>query len=203
VLLSASATGYYGDRGATPLDEQAPPGRGFLAELCVEWEHAARRAREAGMRVVCCRFGVVLAPSGGALGKMLPVFRLGLGGRLGDGRQYVPWIAIDDVVAALDHLLRRDDLEGAVNLVAPEQVTNARFTATLGRVLGRATLLPVPRFVLRAVVGAAADELLLASARVLPERLQGSGFVFRYPELEEALRHLISPRSAAATQSAA
>jgi uncharacterized protein (TIGR01777 family) len=193
-FLCASATGYYGDRGATPLDEQSPAGRGFLAEVCVEWEHAARGARECGARVVSFRLGVVLASEGGALARMVPLFRLGLGGRLGSGRQYLPWIALDDVVLALDHLLGRDGLEGAVNLVAPEPVTNAAFTAALALVLGRPALLPAPAFALRAALGDAADEMLLASARVIPERLQGSGFAFRWPRLEEALRHVLSAR---------
>jgi hypothetical protein len=191
VLLCASATGYYGDRGAAPLDERSAAGRGFLAEVCVAWEQAARRARDAAMRVTSFRLGMVLAGDGGALARMLPVFRIGLGGRLGDGRQYMPWIALDDVVLALDHLLGRDDLEGPVNLVAPESATNATFTATLGRVLGRPAVLPVPAAALRAMLGDVADELLLASARVVPERLQGSGFAFRFPQLEGALRHVL------------
>jgi uncharacterized protein (TIGR01777 family) len=201
VLLCASAAGYYGDRGAEPLDEQAPPGRGFLADVCAAWEQAARGAREARTRVICCRFGMVLAAEGGALPRMLPLFRMGLGGRLGDGRQYWPWIAIDDVVAALEHLLARHDLEGAVNVVAPESVTNAAFTLALGRVLGRLTWLAIPAPALRAVMGAGADELVLASARVVPARLQGSGFVFRYPQLEGALRHVITSRHQSAAAS--
>jgi hypothetical protein len=191
VLLCASASGYYGDRGAAPLDEQAPAGRGFLAEVCVAWEQAARRAREVSTRVTSFRLGVVLAREGGALARMLPLFRLGLGGRLGNGRQYLPWIALDDVVLALEHLLARNDLEGPVNLAAPEPVTNATFTTTLGKVLGRPTVVPAPAFALRAALGGAADELLLASARVIPARLQGSGFAFRYPELENALRQVL------------
>lgn len=198
VLLCASATGFYGDRGATPLDEHSHPGRGFLAEVCVAWEQAARRARDFGTRVVSFRLGVVLAREGGALARMVPLFRLGLGGRLGDGRQYLPWIALDDVVHVLDHLVARDDLEGAVNVVAPEPVTNAAFTGVLARVLGRPAILPAPAFALRALLGDAADELLLASARVIPERLLGSGYTFRFPRLEEALRHVLTDRRSAA-----
>jgi uncharacterized protein (TIGR01777 family) len=193
-FVCASATGYYGDRGAAPLDEQAAPGTGFLAEICVAWEQAARRARDLGARVVSFRLGVVLARDGGALPRMLPLFRLGLGGRLGDGRQYMPWISLDDAVLGVAHLLDRGEVEGAVNLVAPDAVTNAAFTAALGRVLGRPTWIPAPAAALRAVLGEAADELLLASARVIPERLLGSGFRFRLPLLEDTLHKLLRRR---------
>lgn len=186
-LLSASAVGYYGDRADTPLPEDSESGTGFLAETCLEWERATASAAERGLRVVLLRFGIVLAASGGALPRLLPVFRAGLGGRLGNGRQYMSWILLDDAVAAIEHALTTP-LRGAVNVVAPEQVTNAMFTRTLARVLGRPALLPVPAPLLRLLLGSMAEETLLASARAVPQVLQAAGFQYRAPTLEAALR---------------
>jgi hypothetical protein len=192
VLACASAVGYYGDRGAEEVDETSPPGSGFLAAVCREWEAATQPAADAGIRVVQARLGVVLAAEGGALAKMLPAFRLGLGGRLGSGRQYMSWITLDDVLGAIAHVLATDALRGPVNLVAPQPVTNAEFARALARTLRRPALLPVPAFVLRAALGQMAVELLLSGARVVPRRLLDSGYRFCDPQLHAALRHLLS-----------
>jgi uncharacterized protein (TIGR01777 family) len=192
VLVSASAIGYYGDRGEELLTEESPPGRGFLAEVCRAWEAATEPARQAGLRIVQSRFGVVLSPTGGALTKMLAPFRLGLGGVLGSGRQYMSWIALDDAVGAIQHAIVTDALQGPTNVVAPQAVTNQEFTKTLGAVLRRPTVLPLPAFAARLMFGEMADELLLASARVQPTKLLASGYRFRYPELEGALRHVLA-----------
>ncbi len=191
VLVSASAVGYYGDRGDELLTKESPPGSGFLAAVARDWEAAAEPARRAGIRVVHPRMGPVLTPAGGVLAKMLPPFQAGLGGRVGSGRQYVSWIAVDDLLDAMLHLLATEALRGPVNMVAPRPVTNAEFAATLGRVLGRPAVLAVPAFAARLALGEMADEVLLASARVTPVRLAASGYRFRYPELEGALRHLL------------
>jgi hypothetical protein len=191
VLVSASAMGAYGDRGDSWVSESDAPGDDFLGRLSIEWEQAAAPAAAAGIRVVHPRIGIVLSPRGGALGKMLLPFKAGLGGVLGRGTQYMSWITIDDVVSAFPHLVERDDLEGPVNVVAPEPVTNAVFTKTLGRVLGRPTLAPAPAFALRLAFGEMADAALLSSTRVKPERLLASGYRFRFPELEGALRHVL------------
>jgi len=192
VLVSASAVGFYGSRGAEPVDETGSLGDGFLASVCAEWERATRAASSAGIRVVNARIGVVLAADGGALGKMKMPFLLGLGGRIGDGRQYMSWITLSDVVSALVFALGRDDLEGPVNLVAPTPVTNADFTATLGRVLRRPTLIPVPKFALRLGAGAEmADEMLIGGSRVIPAALRAHGFEWEHPTLEPALRSLL------------
>ncbi|MFQ5747214.1 MAG: TIGR01777 family oxidoreductase [Gemmatimonadota bacterium] len=190
-LVCASAIGFYGPRGDEPVDEGAEVGRGFLAETCREWEAAAEPARSAGIRVVHLRFGVVLTPRGGALARMLPAFRLGLGGRLGDGRQYLSWIGIDDVVGAILHVIAHPGIEGPVNAVAPRPVRNVAFTRTLGRVLGTPTILPAPAFLLRLGFGEMADEVLLSGARVLPAKLLDSGYEFRQPELEVALQRML------------
>jgi len=194
VLVCASAVGFYGDRGAEPLTEESPAGSGFLAEVCRQWEEAAARAAAPGIRVVSLRFGMILSPAGGALGKMLTPFRLGLGGRLGTGDQYMSWLGIDDAVGAIRHALACDELSGPVNAVSPEPVTNRVFTRTLGRVLRRPTIFPVPAFAARLAFGEMADALLLASTRVLPERLIASGYDFRTADLEGALRRLLGPR---------
>jgi uncharacterized protein (TIGR01777 family) len=191
VLVSASALGYYGDRGDAWLDETAPAATDFFGELCVEWEAAAARAAHAGIRVVHPRTGIVLSRAGGALAKMLLPFKLGVGGKVGSGRQYFSWIALDDVVGVILHLLARRDLVGPVNASAPEPVTNAELTKTLGRVLGRPTVMPVPAFALRVAFGEVADALL-ASTRLRPERLLATGYRFRFPELEAALRHVLA-----------
>ncbi len=191
-LVAASAIGYYGDRGGEWLDETSRPGRGFLAEVCVEWERACDAAREAGLRVVNVRIGVVLDPAGGALPAMLMPFRLGLGGKMGTGAQYVSWITLDDLVGALRHCLVSTTLTGPVNAVAPAPVTNAELTHTLSRVLGRPAFLRVPASLLRLALGQAADELLLGGARVSSGKLERSGFAFRDPEIEAALRRILS-----------
>jgi hypothetical protein len=190
-LVCASAIGYYGDRGSDVLTEESPPGAGFLPEVCREWEAAAEAAVRKGIRVVSLRIGVVLSPKGGALSRMLPLFRTGLGGVIGTGRQYVSWIAIDDLVGIVLHALRTGELRGPVNAVAPVPVTNRELTGALGKVLSRPTPLPVPAFALRLAVGEMADALLLASARVAPNRLLDTGYVFRSPELEPTLRRLL------------
>lgn len=192
VLISASAAGYYGHRGDEVLTESSAPGTGFLADVCREWEAAADPARRAGIRVTHPRFGVVLAGHGGILAKIAPIFRLGAGGPLGHGRQYLPWVSIDDAVGAILLALDRDDLDGAVNVVAPRALTNREFTAALGHVLGRPALIPVPAAALRAMFGEMADEALLASQRVEPARLAGAGYAFRFGELEPALRHVLT-----------
>jgi len=192
VLVSASATGYYGARGDEALDESATQGDGFLASVCGEWEAAASVARDAGVRVVCARIGVVLASSGGALAKMKMPFLLGLGGRIGDGTQYMSWITLEDLVSALVFALERDDIEGPVNFVSPTPVTNADFTAALGRVLKRPTVLPVPKFALRLGVGSdMANEMLIGGARVVPALLHARGFRWEHTTLEPALRSLL------------
>ncbi len=191
VLVCASAIGYYGDRDKALLDEQAAPGEGFLSEVCREWEGAASSARDRGIRVVNLRIGIILSPRGGALAKMLFPFRMGLGGRIGDGRQYMSWVAIDDLIAIIGHALTHDSLGGPVNAVAPGAVTNAEFTAILARVLSRPAIFPMPAFAARLAFGEMADALLLASTRVVPRRLEESGFRFRSPDLDGALRHLL------------
>lgn len=191
VLLNASAVGIYGDRGDEILTEASAVGVGFLPEVCLAWETHAEGAAAAGVRVVLLRFGVVLAPSGGAMAKMLPLFRAGLGGRLGDGRQWMSWVSIEDVAGVMRHCAENSGCAGPMNVVAPNPVTNAEFTATLARVLRRPAVLPAPAFALRAAFGSMADEALLASARAVPERLRGSGYVFRHSVLEEALRAVL------------
>ncbi len=191
VMVSTSATGYYGDRGNELLREESAPGANFLAGVCQEWEAAAEPAREAGVRVVHPRFGVVLSPEGGALGTTLPIFKLGGGGRIGSGNQYWPWVALDDVVGAVLHCLTTESLEGPVNVGVYDPPTNAQYTRTLGRVLNRPTIFPLPAPAARLMLGQVADELLLASQRVEPAKLRETGYTFRYPELEGALRHLL------------
>jgi uncharacterized protein (TIGR01777 family) len=191
-LVCASAIGFYGDRGAEVLTEESPPGTGYLSEVCREWEAATAAAARKGIRVISLRIGVVLSPRGGALSRMLPPFRAGLGGVIGNGRQYVSWIALDDLVGVVLHALRSGELCGPVNAVAPVPVTNREFTEALGKVLSRPTLLPVPAFALRLALGEMADALLLASARVAPRRLEETGYRFRFPELPAALRHLLA-----------
>lgn len=190
VMVSASASGYYGDRGNELLREESAPGTNFLAGVCQEWEAAASPAREAGVRVVHPRFGIVLSPEGGALEATLPIFKLGGGGRIGGGRQYWPWVAMDDVVGAVLHALKTESLEGPVNLAVPDPPTNAEYTRTLGRVLNRPTIFLLPAPAARVMLGQVA-ELLLASQRIEPARLEETGYEFRYPELEGALRHLL------------
>ncbi|CAL9543738.1 Epimerase family protein [Streptomyces sp. enrichment culture] len=187
VFVCGSATGFYGETGERAVDESAPPGEGFLPALCVEWEAAAAPARQAGVRTVFTRTGLVVARGGGAWGRLFPLFRAGLGGRLGDGRQYWSFIALHDEVAAIRHLIDRDDLSGPFNLTAPHPLTNREITAAMGRVLHRPALLAVPAPVLRAVLGELAGEVL-GSARVVPARLLESGFRFAFPDIEGAIR---------------
>ncbi len=191
VIVCASAIGYYGDRGEEVLQEESAPGSGFLADTCRNWEAAAEPMVRRGIRVVHLRTGVVLSSGGGALGKMLLPFRMGLGGKVGSGRQYMSWIAMDDLLGVIQHAISNDTIRGAINAVAPNPVTNLEFTKTLGKVLSRPTIFPLPAFAARLALGEMANDLLLASARVQPARLQSSGFVFRYPELEAALRHVL------------
>ncbi len=192
VLLAASAIGYYGDRGADELNEQSSPGDDFLAGVAREWEAAAAPAARAGVRVVHLRFGVVLTPVGGALARMLPAFRLGLGGPVGSGAQYLSWIALDDVLGAIAHVLATEDLTGPVNITAPHPVTHREFAGTLGRVLRRPAALPVPGFALQLLFGAEAAAMLQSGQRVLPARLLAAGFRFQFGDLEPALRHLLA-----------
>ncbi|RJP22410.1 MAG: TIGR01777 family protein [Deltaproteobacteria bacterium] len=191
VLVSASAVGYYGDRGEEELTEEHPPGRGFLPDVCRAWEEATGPAERSGIRVVHLRIGMVLARDGGALPAMLPPFRIGLGGALGSGRQYMSWVALEDVCGIVLHALADERLRGPVNAVAPSAVTNREFTSTLARVLSRPAILTVPAFALRLLVGEMADALLLSSARVVPKRLVDTGYAFRSPGLEPTLRRLL------------
>lgn len=191
VFLSGSAIGWYGDRGDERLDELSPPGDGFLSDLCQDWEAATIAAEKVGIRTVHLRTGIVLSARGGALKKQLPLFKLGLGGRFGNGHQWQSWITIDDEVGAIIHLLSAD-LCGAVNLTAPNPVTNVEFTATLAKVVHRPALLPIPGFAPKlALGGELVDSLLLSGQRVLPTALQRSGYEFRQPVLEGALRDLL------------
>ena len=191
-LISASAIGYYGDRGDELLTEASPPGKDFLADVCVEWEKATEHARAKGVRVVNTRFGIILAKEGGALAKMLTPFRMGIGGRIGAGKQWMSWIALDDVIGALQFVLSNETLNSPVNFVAPNPVTNAEFTKTLGNVLSRPTLFPIPEFGVRLAFGEMADALLLSSQRVEPSSLKQSGYEFRYAKLESALRAILN-----------
>ena len=191
VLVVASAIGFYGNRGDEVLDESSSAGEGFLSEVCEEWEAATQPAKDAGIRVVNLRIGVVLSPKGGALAKMLTPFKLGGGGVIGNGRQYWSWISIDDVAGAIHHALMTDSLSGPVNAVAPDPPTNREFTKTLGRVLRRPTILPMPAFAVKLALGEMANDLLLASTRVEPTKLIESGYKFRQPTLEKSLRHVL------------
>ena len=191
VILSASAVGFYGNRGEEWLNESAPAGQGFLPVLCREWERATDLAANTGIRVVNARIGLVLSPHGGALKAMLPAFRAGLGGRLGNGRQFMSWIAIDDLTAALQFALEDERLSGPVNFVAPEPVTNADFTRALAAEVGKKAFLPVPGFVLKCLPGGMGREAFLASQRVEPHKLRRAGFQFEFPELEPALHHVL------------
>lgn len=191
VLVSASAVGYYGNRGEETLREESASGSAFVSEVCRQWEAATEPAAAAGIRVVNLRFGVMLSATEGALPRLLTPFRLGVGGRLGSGKQFMSWITIDDVVGAILHAMGTETLRGPVNAVAPQPVTNREFTKILGRVLGRPTVFTMPAFAARLAFGQMADELLLCSQRVEPAKLLASGYQFRFPELEGALRHLL------------
>ena len=194
VFVSASAIGYYGNRGDELLTEKSAPGDDFLASVCVEWENATIPTIEKGIRTVHARFGIILDAKEGALAKMLTPFRMGIGGRIGDGKQWMSWIDIEDVVNGLKSLMGDSSVNGPVNFVAPNAVTNAQFTKALGRALSKPTLFPVPAFGARLAFGEMADALLLSSARVKPGVLEENGFVFRWPLLEDALMHLLARR---------
>ena len=187
-LIAASAIGYYGDRGDEWMDERSEPGRGFLPELCQAWEAATEPSRTAGIRVVNLRIGVVLAARGGALARMLTPFRLGLGGVVGNGRQYLSWIALEDLLRVIEHVIDSPEVLGPLNAVAPEPVTNREFTRILARVLQRPAILPVPALLCRALLGELGQALLLEGARLSCARLEQSGFSFLYRDLERALR---------------
>lgn len=187
-LISASAVGIYGDRGDELLTEESAPGTDFLSEVARAWEHALEPAGAAGIRTVSLRFGLILARDGGALERMLPAFRLGAGGRLGSGAHWWSWVAMDDVIAVITRAITDERMRGAVNVVAPNPVTNARFTEVLGHVLGRPTLVAVPELALKLAFGEMAGAVLLASQRVQPRRLESAGYRFRYTDLEQALR---------------
>ena len=186
-LITASAVGLYGDRGGEVLSEDSAAGAGYFPELCAAWEAAAQPAERAGIRVVHPRFGMVIARDGGAMARLAPLFRLGLGGRLGSGRQWMSWVSEPDAVSAVLYLLEETTLFGAINVVAPEPVTNSAFTRELARAVHRPAVLPAPAFALQLAFGEMADEALLASTRAVPKRLQEAGFVFKHPTLAQAL----------------
>jgi hypothetical protein len=192
VLVAASASGYYGDRGEEVLREESEAGSSFLSRVCQEWEAVTQPAAEHGIRVVNLRIGFVLSPAGGGLAKMLPAFKMGAGGKIGSGKQYLSWIAIDDLVQIILFATTVEALHGPVNAVAPNPVTNSEFTKTLARVLRRPALFPLPAFAVRLAFGEMGEELLLASARLEPARLLSAGYQFRFPHLKGALRHLLA-----------
>ncbi|WP_339133544.1 MAG: TIGR01777 family oxidoreductase [Candidatus Electrothrix sp. GW3-4] len=191
LMISASAIGFYGDRGDEELDETSTKGTGFLSDVSQAWEAATRPAAEAGIRVVNTRFGMVLSADGGALTKVLPPFRMGLGGPVGNGSQYMSWVSIHDVALAIRHIMVQEELHGPVNIVAPHPVTNRQFTRVLSKVLRRPAFFPVPRFILSFFLGEMARELLFASAQVYPRKLQASGYVFATPDIDSALQRLL------------
>ena len=193
VLISASAIGYYGDRGEETLTEESAPGSDFLAQVCRDWEGEAARAENLGIRVVRVRIGLVLGPQGGALQALLPIFQVGLGGPLGSGRQFWSWVHRDDVVGAIRFALEREDLRGPINVTAPQPVRQREFAQILGHVLRRPVVLPTPAFALKIVLGEFASELL-SSKRVLPQRLSQAGYRFRFAELEPALHEILKAR---------
>lgn len=193
IFLCASATGFYGNRDDEILDENSPPGEGFLSELTQAWEAACEPARKTGIRMVNLRFGIILSKTGGALAKMLPIFKLGLGGRLSSGKQWISWITLTDVVSVIHYLLIHDDISGPVNVVSPNPVTNLEFTKALGKALKRPAFLPAPALALRLVLGEMAEELLLASTRVMPKKLVDGGYRFTYADIDEVLQKIIHP----------
>lgn len=190
-FLCASAIGFYGSRGEETLTEQSAPGTGFLADVCREWEQATESARAKGLRVANLRFGVILSPKGGALAKMLTPFKMGVGGVIGSGTQYFSWITLDDIIAATLHVLAHPEVTGPVNFTAPHPVNNREFTKTLGKVLGRPTIFSMPAFAARLAFGEMANEMLLGGQKVIPARLEESGYPFQHRELEPALRFLL------------
>ena len=192
VIVSASAVGYYGNRGEERVDEASEPGKGFLADVCRQWEEATASAVDVGIRVANLRLGLILSAEGGALKKMLLPFRIGLGGVIGSGKQYMSWVSIDDVIGTIQHIIANEAVRGPVNLVSPNSVSNREFTKTLGQVLNRPTIFPMPAFAARIAFGEMADELLLSSTRVIPKKLMDSGYEFRHPELGGAFEHLLN-----------
>lgn len=191
VFLCSSAIGYYGNRGDEILRENSPPGAGFLPDVCRDWEAVTQPAIRAGIRTVQIRTGIVLSPKGGALGAMLTPFKLGVGGRVGNGRQWMSWIDVEDMIGAIHHILKADLLQGPVNMVAPKPVTNAEFTKTLASVLSRPAIFPVPQFVVKTVFGEMGETVLLGSQRVEPAKLVGTGYPFRFRELRESLKNVL------------
>jgi uncharacterized protein len=191
VFICSSAVGFYGDRGEEVLTEQSEPGTGFLADVCQEWEAATRPAAEAGIRTVLMRTGVVLSPNGGALGKMLPPFKMGVGGKVGDGRQWMSWIDVQDLVGAIHHILKSDLLYGPVNMVAPKPVTNAEFTNTLASILSRPAIFPLPAFAVKLIFGEMGETVLLGSQRVEPTQLVTTGYPFRFRNLRASLENTL------------
>lgn len=192
VFVCASAIGYYGERADEILTEESACGKGFLAELCRDWEDAAEPACNAGIRTVHLRFGIILHPTGGVLKKMLPIFKLGLGGPVGDGTQYWSWITLEDTIDAVEHILNNPSITGTVNIISPNPVTNREFTKTLACFLKRPAFLPAPKSILKFALGQFAQQTLLASTRAIPEKLLGTGFIFKYPELKQALSGIMS-----------
>jgi len=197
VLVCASAIGYYGHRGEEELSESSSRGKGFLADVCSEWEAAADSARSAGIRVAHCRFGIILDPAGGALARLLPLLRLGLAGRLGSGRQYWSWISLEEVHRALVFVLQQPTLSGPINFTAPQPVTNAEFTKAAAQILHRPAFLAAPSFALRLVLGEMAQEMLLSSARVMPAKLLAAGYPFQHAEIISTLRSILKDKPAA------
>jgi uncharacterized protein len=191
VLVCGSAIGYYGNRGEESLTEESAAGRGFLAQVCQEWEEATMPAVQADIRTAHLRTGIVLSPNGGALGAMLFPFKMGLGGRVGDGRQWMSWINVQDMVGGIHHILKNDLLQGPVNMVAPKPVRNDEFVKTLASALSRRAILPMPAFAVKAVFGEMGEELLLSSAKVEPNKLISSGYPFRHRDLSKSLQHLL------------
>lgn len=191
VFVTASAIGFYGDRGTETVNEESSVGKGFLAELCQSWEESSAVARKRGIRTVNLRIGVVLSKRGGALAKMLPPFLLGAGGTLGDGHQYMSWISMDDLLAAIKFAIENPEVEGPVNAVAPNPVTNVEFTRSLGRALKRPTIFPVPAFGARLLFGQMAEEMLLTGAKVKPAKLEAAGFKYSYPQIDAAIVHAL------------
>jgi len=191
VFVSSSAIGYYGDRGDEVLNEESAPGTDFLADVCREWEAATRAASDAGIRTVQIRTGVVLSPQGGALGKMLTPFKMGVGGKIGSGRQWMSWIDVQDMAGAIHHILKTDLVQGPVNMVAPKPVTNAEFTRTLASVLSRPAIFPMPAFAVKLVFGEMGETVLLGSQRVEPARLVASGYPFRFTDLRASLQNTL------------
>ncbi len=192
IFISASAIGFYGSRGDEVLTEESSQGEGFLADVCAAWEAESNKAEDFGARVVLPRIGVVLTKDGGALKEMLTPFKLGIGGTIGSGKQYLSWIALDDLIRLIHFALESENLKGAVNAVAPNPVKNEKFTKTLGKVLNRPTIIPIPAFGIKLLFGEKGETLLLEGARVLPQRMENAGFEFRFPDLEDAMKKILS-----------